>query len=212
MATKKVSDKSQAANEIAGSNRLLEAVFKGKTPPFRPGIGSDRETRAKMYAGLRDAERRVASATSSIGVPLGRTASDDLPEWKAEYLEPANSATEALNMRDRQMIRNEPHSTDIWSTARALDVLREESYSFGGAPVICQVLENAARYLGEFGGIQARKENDYRLDASNRVRDAARKWVCETDAYREGERILRLREARKLRTETRKTKKVVKRG
>ena len=105
-----------------------------------------------------------------------------------------------------------PHSTDIWSAAQALDVLREESYNFGGAPVICTVLADAAQYLREFGGIQARKENDYRLDASNRVRDAARESVYETDAYREGERILRLREARKFRTETRKTEKVVERG
>jgi hypothetical protein len=111
-----------------------------------------------------------------------------------------------------QTIRADLHSADIWSTARALNVLREESYNFGGSPVICKTLEDAARYLGEFGEIRSNEEFKRRWSNHNQL-TARLNDVLNSDAYREGERVIAKRQADKLRTETRKTsKKAVKRG
>lgn len=107
-------------------------------------------------------------------------------------------------------VYNEPHSSDIWATARALNVLRESRYSYDDSPVIDRALSDAARFLGEFGNIREKAESRSRFDYQSAVTwqaaEDARRHVLNSPEYIEGVRSFKERAARKLRTETRKPK------
>lgn len=161
--------------------------------------GSDR---AALFAGLKDAEAAIASSKSY------RYA--DMPACVNADARPAS-----------EVIRADAHSTDVWSTARALNVLREESYKFGGSPIIEKVLEDAARYLGEFGEIRSRAEASNRAEYISSVQQRAcvegRREILNSEAFREGERIIQERDSAQRKNEKRRTSrkssnKAVKRG
>lgn len=112
-------------------------------------------------------------------------------------------------------ITHEPHSTDVWSTARALNVLRESL--FKDDQITCKVLEDAARYLGEFGEIRNRAEmlnrREYNDVLTERARADGRRHILNTEVYREGERRFQEHEAAQRKNEKRRTsRKAVKRG
>lgn len=156
-------------------------------------------------------ESSASSQTENSGSPNWMTFRQGRDGTLTRVSEAPTAAQESCN----SPLDSSPHSTDIWSTARALNVLREESYQYGGTAIIEKVLEDAARYLQEFGEIRSTAEFKRRFEENNRIaeREAAvgRREVLNSEIYREGERVIQQREANKLRTETRKTKKV-KRG